>query len=177
MNTAGGIFFTRWWESEGEYFWRFENFSKLKTAFCEYWTSIKIKISMIYVLKEYEIKTKMVQEQWLQLKKTFLFFVGLNWLLVGGNKNLVGSGWMSKFLVRGGTLPSLSRENPVQTLPTGFYIQWRSSVHITYIIFQSGHLTSTRFEHFLCHRYVWYIFSLSLFSVCNTINLSDHEHV
>ena len=27
---------------------------------------------MICVLKEYEIKTKMVQEQWLQLKKMFL---------------------------------------------------------------------------------------------------------
>ena len=29
---------------------------------------------MICVSKEYEIKTKMVQEQWLQLKMTFLFF-------------------------------------------------------------------------------------------------------
>ena len=27
---------------------------------------------MIYVSKEYETKTKMVQEQWLQLKMTFL---------------------------------------------------------------------------------------------------------
>ena len=58
-------------------------FFKAKTAFCEYWTSIKIKISMICVSKEYEIKTKMVQEKWLQLKMTFLFFIGLNWLLVG----------------------------------------------------------------------------------------------
>ena len=91
-------FFTRWWEPDEESFWRFRN--------CEYWTSIKIKISMIYVLKEYEIKTKMVQEQWLQLKRMFLFFIRLNWLLVGGNKNLVGRGWMSKFLVGGGTPPS-----------------------------------------------------------------------
>ena len=29
---------------------------------------------MIYVSKEYEIKTKMVQEQWLQLKMMFLSF-------------------------------------------------------------------------------------------------------
>ena len=36
--------------------------------------TIKIKISMIYVSKEYEIKTKMVQEQWLQLKMMFLSF-------------------------------------------------------------------------------------------------------
>ena len=52
---------------------------------------------MIYVLKEYEIKTKMVQEQWLLLKRMFLFFIRLNWLSVEGNKNLVGRGWMSKF--------------------------------------------------------------------------------
>ena len=69
-----GDFFTRWWESEEEWFWRFENFSKLKTAFCEYWTLIKIKISMICVSKEHEVKAKMVQEQWLQQKRTFLFF-------------------------------------------------------------------------------------------------------
>ena len=53
-------FFTGWWEPEEEWFWRLELFSKLKTAFCEYWTSIKFK------------KTKMMQEQWLQLKMTFL---------------------------------------------------------------------------------------------------------
>ena len=41
-----------------------------------------------------------------------VFFIGLNWLLVGGNKNLVGRVWMSKFLV-GGELPhSASQENP-----------------------------------------------------------------
>ena len=34
--------------------------------------SIKIKISMTCVPQVYEIKTKMVQEQWLQLKMTFL---------------------------------------------------------------------------------------------------------
>ena len=44
----------------------------LKTAFYEYWTSIKIKFSMTYVSKEYEIKRKLAQEQWLQLKMTFL---------------------------------------------------------------------------------------------------------
>ena len=38
-------------------------FSKLKTAFYEYSTSIKIKIGMICVLKEYDIKTKTAQEQ------------------------------------------------------------------------------------------------------------------
>ena len=38
-------------------------FSKLKRTFCKYWTSIKIKISMTCVYKEYEIKIKMVQQQ------------------------------------------------------------------------------------------------------------------
>ena len=94
-----GDFFTRWWESEEEWFWRFENFSKLKTAFCEYWTSIKIKISMICVSKEYKIKTKMVQEQWLQLKMTFLFFYwveltfggeGIKIWWGGGNEQIFG---------------------------------------------------------------------------------------
>ena len=47
-------------------------FSKPKTTFCKYWTSIKIKISMTCVYKEYEIKIKMVQQQWLQLKMEFL---------------------------------------------------------------------------------------------------------
>ena len=52
----------------------------LKTAFCEYWTSIKMKINMTCVSKEYEIKTKMEQEQWLQLK--MLFLLGYNMKIV-----------------------------------------------------------------------------------------------
>ena len=51
-------------------------FSKLKIAFCEYWTSIKAKISVTCLFKEYETKTKMVYEQWLQLK--MLFLLGYN---------------------------------------------------------------------------------------------------
>ena len=50
-----------------------------------------------------------------------------------------------------------------RNLPTGFYLQWRSSMYITYMC-QSGHLTS---EYFACHRYIWYIFSLvcSVFAI------------
>ena len=36
--------------------------------------NIKIKISMTCVSKEYEIKTKMVQQQWLQLKMFWLSY-------------------------------------------------------------------------------------------------------
>ena len=46
--------------------------SKLKKACCEYWTSIKINISVTCVSKDYEIKTKVVQEQWLKVKMPFL---------------------------------------------------------------------------------------------------------
>ena len=68
----GENFFTGWREPEKEWFWRFELFSKLKAASFEYWTSIKIKIDITYVSKEYKIKTKMEQEQWLHLKMPFL---------------------------------------------------------------------------------------------------------
>ena len=72
---GGGIFFTGCWEPEEEWFWQCKPFSKLETAFCEYWTSIKIKINTTCVSKEYETKRKMEQEQWLQLK--MLCFIGL----------------------------------------------------------------------------------------------------
>ena len=116
----------------------------IKTAFCEYWTSIKIKI-MTYVSKEYQSKTKMVQEQWLQLKMQLLLGYNLkiviqwgeNWLVVvvvvvvvvvgGGNTNLVGGvywgeiflgrgrrGWNEQIFSWGDSPPSPSRENPVK---------------------------------------------------------------
>ena len=45
-------------------------------------------------------------------------------------------------------------------MSTGFYIQLRSSVHITYIMFQSSHLISAIFQQFVCHRYYMvYIFT------------------
>ena len=87
-----GNFLIEWWEPEEGWFWQFKPFSKLKTAFCEYWTSIKIKISTTCVSKEYEIKTKMVQEQWLQLNWViiwkFLFSGGGTDFWWEGNKNL-----------------------------------------------------------------------------------------
>ena len=68
----GGVGVIELWEPEVELIWSFESFSKLKTTFSKYCTSIKIKISMTCVYKEYEVKIKMVQEQWLQLKVKFL---------------------------------------------------------------------------------------------------------
>ena len=118
------FFFTRRREPEEELFWRFEPFSKLKTAFHECWTSLKSKLT--FVSTEYESKTKMEQEQWLQLK--VLFLLGYNQLLFsggivfwwGGGSVLVGfflgGGGMIKFSTSGvGLPPSFStRENPVR---------------------------------------------------------------
>ena len=50
---AGGIFSPG--ALEGSDFDVSTFFNDKKTAFCEYWTSIKITISMAYVSKEYEI--------------------------------------------------------------------------------------------------------------------------
>ena len=59
---------------------RFRSFRTLVSTFCEYWTSIKIKINMTCVSKEQKIKTKMEQEQCLQLK--MLFVLGYNLKIV-----------------------------------------------------------------------------------------------
>ena len=56
--STSDIFFIDCWESDEEWSWPFEPFSKLKTTFCKYWTSIKIKIGMICVYKEYEVIIK-----------------------------------------------------------------------------------------------------------------------
>ena len=50
----------------------FEPAQSLTSSLVACWTPIKIKINMICVSKDYEINTKMEQEQWLQLKMLFL---------------------------------------------------------------------------------------------------------
>ena len=66
----------------GEFFYRvkvtwegviltIQTFFKAKNSFLLTRNINKIKINMIYVSKDYEIKTKMEQEQWLQLKMLF----------------------------------------------------------------------------------------------------------
>ena len=78
--TVGWEFFYRVKGTWGGVILTTGTFFKLKPAFCEYWASIKIKINMTCVSKEYEIKTKMDQEQWLQLK--MLFLLGYNLKIV-----------------------------------------------------------------------------------------------
>ena len=114
--TGGGNFFTGWRNPEDKSFWRFEPFSKLEIAFCEYWMSIKIKINMTCVSEEYEIE----QVQWSR-SNTYsykcCFYWVITWKLLfsgglggvgGGDTNLVGViflGWWewANFGLVGGT--------------------------------------------------------------------------
>ena len=91
--------------------WRF---FKAKSSILWILNIIKIKISMICVSKEYQIKTKKVQEQWLRLKVTFLFFYWVE-LTFGGEGIEIwwgGGGGKIKFLAGLGDSPHRpSREN------------------------------------------------------------------
>ena len=91
-----------------------------------------------------------------------------------GNKNLVGErgSLMGGFFQVGEIITFLAggRTHPIPPLSLYIYI---SFVYIICIMCPSDHLTSARFVHFVCHRYIWYIFSC-LFSVHNTTNLSYH---
>ena len=81
-------------EPEGMWFWQFEPFSKLKTTFYEYWTSehqLKSKLTWPKC-PEYEIKTKMEQEQRLQLKILFLLAYNLKIVIKWGGGKGGGGG-------------------------------------------------------------------------------------
>ena len=75
-----------WWESDEKCFWPFKPFSKLKATICKYWTLVKIKVDMTCACKEYEVKLKILQEQWLQLQLKFFWFI---------TRKLLFSGWIN----------------------------------------------------------------------------------
>ena len=109
---GGGIFFIERWKYEEEWIWPFKPFSKLKTT-GKSWRFIKIKISMTCVYKEYEVKIKMANEQWLQLKMNFYWIITCNCYLVGGlnfgeggNKSLVGGIYWKGNFSRWGEWPN-----------------------------------------------------------------------
>ena len=80
-----GDFFTGWREPK-EWFWQFEPFSKLKTAFCEYRTSIRIKINMTYVCpKSMKLKQDGARAITTAEKAVFIGLELENWCLVGAN--------------------------------------------------------------------------------------------
>ena len=75
------------------------------------WSSIKIKINMTCVSKEHDIKTKMEQEQWIQLKMLYLLGYNLKIVIWWGGINiwwgesLLGGKW-ANFRLVGGLPPS-----------------------------------------------------------------------
>ena len=95
-----GIFFTGQWEPEEELFWPIIPFSKLKIAFCEYWTSIKTKISMTPVCpKSMKLKQKWCMNIDYNRKCCFYCYWVITWkLLFSGGINLWW-GWRNKNLV------------------------------------------------------------------------------
>ena len=118
-----GDFFTGWREPEEEWFWQFEPFSKLKTAFCEYWTSIKMKINMTCVSKIMKLKQKWSKSNDYSKKCCFCWVITWKLLLSGGGKVFFYGeffsrwsdwGWRANFwLVGRGTLthPSQREKN------------------------------------------------------------------
>ena len=85
----------------------------------------------------------------------FIFLLGWIDFWWKGMKIWWGGGEWANFWFVGGLPHPPSRKNPVSTLSTCFYIQRRSFMHIPYIMCQSGQLTSARFHHFVCHRYIY----------------------
>ena len=72
-------------ETWRKWFWPFKPFSRPKTStFCKYCTLIKIKTGLTCAYKEYEVKIKVVQVQWLQPKMKFLVCYNINFRLVKG---------------------------------------------------------------------------------------------
>ena len=149
-------FFTGWREPEEEWFWQFEPFSKLKTAFCECWTSIKTKINMTCVPKEYEIKTKITWKLLFSGRGDWLLMCGGGgwlgikiWLVVGGRNfsRWEWRGWANFWPVGGGLPHSPGRENPRFTSDflENFTLELQS-VLFCYII-QCKHYIKTRYLH------------------------------
>ena len=56
-----------------------QTFFRSKKTLYKYWTSIKIKIGMTCLKKQYDIKINIVQEQWLKLKINFLLSYNMKW--------------------------------------------------------------------------------------------------
>ena len=113
----GKIFFTRWWESNKEWFWQFKHVLNLKTKFWKYWTSIKILISMTCVYK-----IKVVEEQWLQLKMKYLIERINLWSRVGSSER------MSKYLARENSKTTHGLYQGALTACPASQMYWKTSV-------------------------------------------------
>ena len=122
--------FTESRETDKEWFWPTWTFFKAEKnilrIFWRYWKSIKIKITMTCVNKEYEVHIKMEHELWLLLKIKFLLGY-ITWKLLFSTeiKALVEDstaenfpwwrvGWEYFWLVQVDPPHLLSREKPVR---------------------------------------------------------------
>ena len=122
----GENFFTRWREPEEEWFCQFKLFSKLKTAFCEYWTSTKIKVNMPLCPMSMKLKQKLSRNNDCSWKCCFYWVITWKLLFSGGGRELtlVGGESTDRGMFLGGgneqifdwwgvTCPiTSSRENP-----------------------------------------------------------------
>ena len=80
------------WESDQEWFWLFEPFSKLRT-FSKHGTLIKIKINITWLYKKYKVKIKWSNSNGSSQKPKNEVFIWLkhgSWYLVEENKHLLG---------------------------------------------------------------------------------------
>ena len=127
VNFAIKKIFLGLWESDKEWFWLFEPFSKL-TTFSKHGTMIKIKNNITWLYKKYKVKIKWSNNNGSSQKPNNEVFIGLkhgSWYLLEENKHLLGESAkreiflvlgqrMSKFLTSAGLLFILSpsRENP-----------------------------------------------------------------
>ena len=120
-----GDIFTRWWEHEEEWFWRFENLFKAK-----------IKISIICVSKEFEIKKKMVKPCIYIYVYIYIYYV-YNTYYKYHTYTYIKELCQQVFIY--------NEEAP--------YTSHRSCAKVAILLLP-------QFEHFVRHRYIWYIFSL-----------------
>ena len=129
----------------------------------------------------YEISTKMVQEQWLRLKLTVLFFYWVE-LTFGGREWKFGGEGVSEQIF------GLWEDSPIPPVGKTLYqlcqhvftyneeascTSHTSCAKVANLLLQG--FTTLCVTDIYIYIYMVYIFTC-LFSVCNTINLSHHEH-
>ena len=131
---------------------------------------------MICVSKEYKIKTKMVQEQWLQLKMMFLFFWSWTDFWWEGIKIWWGVGEWANFCWWDEDFPISLVGKILYKLCQQVFIYNEKCAHHIHRVPKWPSYFRKIWALCVLQIYMVYIF-ICLFSACNTINLSHHEHV
>ena len=105
----------------------------------------------------------------------FVFLLGWIDFWWEGTKIWWGGGEWATFLLVGGLPHSPSRENPVYFASRSWYTMKKLHAHQTHHVPKWSSYFCKIWALCVSQIYMVYIFT-SLFSVCNTINLSHHEH-